>query len=190
MFLKDADNVAAIDVSVARFLVDAHVTRAASQMIRRAIHRSQAKTALDIELAGRCGAAVLIIGSDRRLSRRLAQQIHERRHHGAVAFIHVRDTADFNRASERSRLAGATLFLEDVGLLNSSEQTAIMEWFDRQACDAVTAPFPVFVIAAADAQLYESVQRGAFREDLFYRLNTFQIVIPEWPVAARFTAIL
>jgi DNA-binding NtrC family response regulator len=149
--------------------------------MRRPIHRSRLEMARDIEVAQRCNA-VLITGSDYRMRRRMALQIHESRNRGAsAAFLQVRTAAEqLNFTDNRSRLAGASLFLEDVSQLTTREQAAWVEWFDRQAAGAFSERVPLSIIAAADACLYDWVQRGAFREDLFYRLNPVHIVIPKW----------
>jgi transcriptional regulator of acetoin/glycerol metabolism len=149
--------------------------------MRRAIHGSRLERARDIEVTQRCNA-VLITGNDYRMRRRMALQIHESRNHGAsAAFIQVRTaTEQLNLTDNRSRLIGASLFLEDVGQLTTREQAALVEWFDGQAAGALSERVPLRIIAAADACLYDWVQRGAFRADLFYRLNVVHIVIPEW----------
>jgi DNA-binding NtrC family response regulator len=86
---------------------------------------------------------------------------------------------ELDRTGYRSRLAAASFFLEDVTQLTPKEQAALVEWFDRQGAVASPERVPLRLIAAADARLYEWVQRGAFREDLFYRLNAIHIVVPE-----------
>lgn len=146
--------------------------------MRHAIHRSRLETAQDIEVAQRSDAAVLITGSDHRLRRRVAYHIHECRN-GAGAFIHARTAAELNFTDNGEHLVAASFFLEDVTQLTTKEQAALVEWFDRQVAVAWSERVPLRLIAAADARLYDWVQRGAFREDLFYRLNVIHIVIPE-----------
>lgn len=77
---------------------------------------------------------------------------------------------------------GGTLFLDEVESLAESTQVKLLRLLEQkkykplgQAGD-LTAD--VRFIAAAKENLWELVQRGAFREDLFYRLNVVRIDLP------------
>lgn len=64
-----------------------------------------------------------------------------------------------------------TLFLDEVGELNSELQTRLLRLLqDRQSASRI--------IAATSRHLPSEVSRGRFRADLFYRLNVFSITVP------------
>jgi two-component system, NtrC family, nitrogen regulation response regulator NtrX len=75
-----------------------------------------------------------------------------------------------------------TLFLDEIGDLNGDAQAKLLrtlESGDLQRLGAERAQrVDVRVIAATNHALEEAVQRGDFREDLFFRLNVFPIHLP------------
>lgn len=81
---------------------------------------------------------------------------------------------------ERSH--GGTVFLDEIGELPLSLQAKLL----RVIQDRVVTPLGSYepkevdirIIAATNRQLEEEVARGAFREDLFYRLNVIPIRTP------------
>lgn len=77
---------------------------------------------------------------------------------------------------------GGTLFLDEVGLLSASTQakllTAIEEGNIRRLGGTREIPVDVRLLAASNRPLGELVQAGAFREDLFHRLNLVAITLP------------
>ena len=77
---------------------------------------------------------------------------------------------------------GGTIFLDEIGDLPLEAQTRLLHVLQDKSIDRVggTAKIDieVRVIAATNRDLPEAVQSGAFRRDLFYRLNTFPIQLP------------
>ena len=75
-----------------------------------------------------------------------------------------------------------TLFLDEVGELPLDTQTKLLRVLQEQEFErlggAETLKVDVRVIAATNRKLAEEVRRGAFRADLFYRLNVFPIEVP------------
>jgi two-component system, NtrC family, response regulator AlgB len=77
---------------------------------------------------------------------------------------------------------GGTLFLDEIGDLPISVQPKLLRFLqDREyerVGDYTTRKANVRIIAATSMNLEKAVETGAFREELFYRLNVIQIEIP------------
>jgi DNA-binding NtrC family response regulator len=86
------------------------------------------------------------------------------------------------RAGRFERASGGTLFLDEIGSLPYPAQGKLLRALQEREIERVgggqTLPVDVRVIAAANVDLREEVRCGRFREDLFFRLNVFPIVIP------------
>ena len=70
---------------------------------------------------------------------------------------------------------GGTLFLDEIGDMSLKTQSKVLRVLEEQRFEPVGSHEPVAVdvrvIAATNKKLEEEMARGAFREDLFYRLN-------------------
>ena len=77
---------------------------------------------------------------------------------------------------------GGTLFLDEVGELPLDAQVKLLRVLDERKINRIGGrePIPIDVrfIAATNKDLQEEVKKGAFRLDLFYRLNIFTITVP------------
>ena len=77
---------------------------------------------------------------------------------------------------------GGTVFLDEIGEMDLSLQVKILRVLQEREFERVggakTIKTDVRVVAATNRDLEEEVRRGAFREDLFYRLNVIPITLP------------
>ncbi len=77
---------------------------------------------------------------------------------------------------------GGTIFLDEIGEVSLGLQAKLLRVLQEKEIVRVgeAKPIPVNarVIAATNAKLEDLIARGAFREDLYYRLNVVPIVIP------------
>ena len=92
-------------------------------------------------------------------------------------------TGALQRRLGRFELAeGGTLFLDEVGELPMETQIALLRVLQEREFDRVGGSQPiradVRVIVATNRDLRGAMSSGAFRSDLFYRLNVFPIDIP------------
>ncbi|MEQ8214345.1 MAG: sigma-54 dependent transcriptional regulator, partial [Smithellaceae bacterium] len=75
-----------------------------------------------------------------------------------------------------------TLFLDEVGEIPRDMQVKLLRVIQEQEFERVgglrTIKVDVRIIAATNKNLLQDVHAGNFREDLYYRLNVFPIVVP------------
>ncbi len=90
--------------------------------------------------------------------------------------------ADQSRAGLFEVANGGTLFLDEIGELPSSLQAKLLRVLESSEIRRVGAnesfKVDVRIVCATHRNLPEMVQRGEFREDLMYRINTFEIQLP------------
>src|SRR5213079_960107 len=82
------------------------------------------------------------------------------------------------RKKGRFELAeGGTLFLDEIGDINLSTQVKLLRVLQEREFERVggteTIKVNVRLIAATNKDMEQALQQGAFREDLYYRLNVF-----------------
>ena len=77
---------------------------------------------------------------------------------------------------------GGTLFLDEVGDMSLRTQSKVLRALDEQRFEPIGALAPITadarVVAATNKNLEEEIERGNFREDLFYRLNVIPFYVP------------
>ena len=156
-----------------------------------------------IELVAPTDANVLIIGESGTGKELIARAIHEisarkarpmiRVNCAAIPvelfesefFGHVRGAfsgAVSDRAGRFELADGATIFLDEVGEIPLQLQSKLLRVLQEQQFERVgdskTCCVDVRVIAATNQDLKSLVEKGAFREDLYFRLNVFPVESP------------
>jgi DNA-binding NtrC family response regulator len=89
----------------------------------------------------------------------------------------VRDRSGRFRQAE-----GGTLFLDEVAEIPHALQGKLLRALQERVVDAVGAdapvPVDVRILAATNRDLSAAIREGAFREDLYYRLNVVELRVP------------
>ena len=155
----------------------------------------------DIQWAARSDAKVLITGESGVGKEVVAKSIHERsgRSRQPLITINCAGIPDTLLASElfgheRGSFTGAdrdrkgyleqahrgTVFLDEVGEMSLQMQALLLRFLEngeiqRVGSEARNTRVDVRVICATNRTLLDSIKSGAFREDLFYRLNVIHI---------------
>ena len=87
-----------------------------------------------------------------------------------------------NRKGKFGLADGGTLFLDEVGDMSLKTQAKVLRVLEEQRFHPVGShqaqKIDVRVIAATNKNLEEEIEKGAFREDLFFRLNVIPFEVP------------
>ncbi|HMK43863.1 MAG TPA: sigma 54-interacting transcriptional regulator, partial [Dissulfurispiraceae bacterium] len=77
---------------------------------------------------------------------------------------------------------GGTLFLDEIGDMSLQTQAKVLRVIETQVFQRVggskNISVDVRIVAATNKNLPDEVKKGAFREDLFYRLNVIPLTVP------------
>jgi len=129
--------------------------------------------------AGESDATVLVEGAPGTGKSVAARVIHCKSKRGARPLV-VAAAAEFDGERITQTFAearGTTLLIEDVEQLPQPGQQALVR-FLKDRGGAASSESPARIIATTSAHLPELVARGAFREDLYYRLHAYPITVP------------
>jgi len=158
----------------------------------------------DIQAAARTGAKVLILGETGVGKEVVAQLIHAQSPRVSRPFVAVNCSGIPETLLEselfghvRGSFTGAyrdkpglvrqadhgTLFLDELGEMSLRMQAVLLRFAETGeiqpiGSDSVTGRTDVRLITATNRDLRKQIEAGAFREDLYYRLNVIQISVP------------
>ncbi|MBI4877205.1 MAG: sigma-54-dependent Fis family transcriptional regulator [Acidobacteria bacterium] len=100
-------------------------------------------------------------------------------------FVHRKGSftgAHEDKVGKFQKADGGTLFLDEVGDMSLKTQAKVLRALEEQRFEPVGASqfvqVDVRVIAATNKNLDQEIERGNFREDLFYRLNVIPFYVP------------
>ncbi|MGA8596528.1 MAG: sigma-54 dependent transcriptional regulator [Bryobacteraceae bacterium] len=92
------------------------------------------------------------------------------------------DGAADAKIGKMQKAHGGTFFLDEVGDMSLKVQAKVLRALDEHKFEPVgasqTIQVDVRVIAATNKNLEQEIERGNFREDLFYRLNVIPFTVP------------
>lgn len=148
-------------------------------------------------------ASVMILGETGTGKELIARSLHEKSHRSSGSFIPVNcgalpenlveselfghrkgafTGADMHRKGLFEVANGGTLFLDEVGELDKSVQVKLLRFLESGEIRRVGENDPfrvdVRVLCATNRDLRDMIEAEQFREDLFFRLNTFEIHLP------------
>ena len=90
--------------------------------------------------------------------------------------------AQEDKVGKLQKADGGTLFLDEVGDMSLKTQAKVLRALEEQRFEPVGAAesiqVDVRVVAATNKNLEDEIERGNFREDLFYRLNVIPFYVP------------
>ncbi|MBU6386570.1 MAG: sigma-54-dependent transcriptional regulator [Pirellula sp.] len=90
--------------------------------------------------------------------------------------------ADQRRIGKFEQVSGGTIFLDEIGDMSLSTQAKSLRLLQQQQFERLggntTIQTDVRIIAATNKDLKSMVERDEFRQDLYYRLSGFTIVLP------------
>ncbi len=148
-------------------------------------------------------ATVLLTGPSGTGKSELAHTIHELSHRTSQSFItlycttlteslleselfgHVKGAftgATQDKVGKLELAQGGTLFLDEIGDLSLNGQAKLLRFLQERVFERVGSNQEISVntriLAATNKNLNEAVAAGKFREDLYYRLNVMECVLP------------
>jgi two-component system, NtrC family, response regulator HydG len=156
-----------------------------------------------VKLVGPTDYSVIIYGESGTGKEAIAQEIHTRSKRAARPFVAI-DCGALSRELAGSELFGhekgsftgaisqkigsfemadgGTIFLDEIANLDYEIQVSLLRVVQerklRRVGGTTDIPIDVRIIIASNERLWDSAQKGKFREDLYHRFNEFTIEVP------------
>lgn len=156
-----------------------------------------------IKVVAKSNATVLITGESGTGKELVARAIHSQSHRQSKPFVAVscaalpeslleselfgHEKGSFTGAYARKKgkfefANGGTLFLDEVGEMSANIQVHLLRVLEEKEFSRVGGNEPikvdVRVVSATNKDLRKAIEKGEFREDLYYRLNVVPIELP------------
>ncbi|MCH1921222.1 sigma-54 dependent transcriptional regulator [Shewanella sp. A3A] len=160
-------------------------------------------TMRQVDLVAQTDSTALILGETGSGKELIARYIHQQSHRAGRSFIRVNcgaipaelidselfghEKGSFTGAATQKRgwferADGGTLFLDEIGELSLAAQVRLLRVLQEGTLFRVGGEqeinIDVRIIAATHRNLAEAVTKGAFRDDLLFRINVFPITLP------------
>jgi DNA-binding NtrC family response regulator len=126
----------------------------------------------EVALVPSTARSILITGGEPRHWQMAARALHHSGTFVSVAFAESDDAA-FERALQEC--SGGVLLLQDIDKATATQQGLLFRFLSARQ----VGQQPVRVVAASTQRVFDLVTAAAFDEPLFYRLNTWHIVLKE-----------
>lgn len=161
----------------------------------------QVRNTIDVVAAK--NSTVLITGENGTGKENVSRLIHEKSNRAGKPFVAINCAAipeelieselfgfekgSFTGATQSKRgkfeqAHGGTLFLDEIGDMSLKVQAKVLRVLQEQRFERIggddSVEVDVRVLAATNKNLEEEIRKGAFREDLYYRLNVIPIRLP------------
>lgn len=161
------------------------------------------KVMKQIESVSKTDASILILGENGTGKSSLARYIYGKSHRcnknlvsvnmGAIPeelfesemFGHIKGAFTDAKTDRIGRFTIAnegTLFLDEIANMTPTQQSKLLRVLESGEYEAVGSSTTQFsdvrLISATNAELKKLIDQGRFREDLYYRVNTFEITVP------------
>jgi len=156
-----------------------------------------------IKVVAKSNATVLITGESGTGKELVARAIHSQSHRQSKPFVAVscaalpeslleselfgHEKGSFTGAYARKKgkfefANGGTLFLDEIGEMSANIQVHLLRVLEEKEFSRVGGNEPikvdVRVVSATNRDLRKAIEKGEFREDLYYRLNVVPIELP------------
>jgi two-component system response regulator HydG len=181
--------------------------KATTRVFMESYVTGQSKAARKLEeyiaLVAPTGMSVLIRGESGTGKENVARSIHRLSKRSGAAFVsidcgtlsnelaaselfgHIKGSftgALTDKVGQFVEASGGTLFLDEIGNLSYDVQVKLLRALQEKVVQPVgankTIDVDVRVIAATNEDLLGNISDGKFREDLYHRINEFEIVVP------------
>lgn len=167
------------ELATRRRAAEAEVERLRSEALEGGAETVPKDVLKSLTRASATDVSVLIHGGARKLVSAVARAIHTRSPRARGPFVVADGGAEDALERDVERADGGTLLVRDVHALSPASQATLLRVLEDgvlvRGGSKRHAPVDVRLVAATDVDLPSRVSKGAFREELVYRLGVFSL---------------